>query len=345
MAIGPEALRALLVAHVGPKAGALRLSPAPSERHEGREQRFMAQGADGSLDIHVYPSSEREVARREEAGLRLGGAVGLAPALVAAGAVGAEVERAAGLEPGAWVIIAQQPRGEPLGQRPLSDPEADGWLFLLLTLHHLRPEMTSQSSSMSADLSAWWARIQPGWEAGRAQYGAPPYAPLMRALGQLHAITQVRIETNRALWAEVTRRPCHGNPAPGRLVKEDTRLTLTKWSGFGLGDPAIEVARVAALAALAGELTRAQYAHFVAAYLDGMRDLRDATLEQRLRIFASVAPMGFTLTALAALAQPATPPAMRRSLIEQISRALAWSQESLGVEIDAPAALLAPLLG
>ena len=345
MAIGPEALRALLAAQLGPAAAALRLAPAPPERHEGRESRFTASGADGALDIHLYPASEREMARREEAGLRLGGAVGLAPTLVAAGAAGPEFERATGLEPGAWVVIVQEPLGEPLGQRPLSDAEADGWLFLLLTLHHLRPEMTSQASSMSADLSAWWARIQPGWEACRARYSAPPFAPLMRALGQLHAITQVRIETNRALWQELTRRPCHGNPAPARLVKEGARLTLTEWSGFGLGDPAIEVARVAALATLTGDLTRAQYTRFIAAYLDGMRDLADATLEQRLRMFTSVAPMGFTLTALAALALPGTPPAMRRSLIEQISRALAWSQESLGVEIGAPAALLAPLQG
>ncbi len=100
----------------------------------------------------------------------------------------------------------------------------------------------------------------------------------------------------------------------------------------------------AALAALSGELSSQQYVRFVAAYLDGMRDLQDTTLEERLRIFASVAPMGFTLTALAALAQPGViPPPARAGVIGQIGRALTWSQDTLGVEIGEPAALLAPL--
>lgn len=328
-----EALRALLGAHVNPAAGSMSLAPAAPE---GREQRFVARGEQGALDIHIYPPSEREAARREEAGLRLGSAVGLAPTLVYAG----EIEG----EPGAWAIIAHAPHGEPLGQRPLSEAEVDGWLFLLLTLHHLRPAMASQPSSMSADLSAWWARIQPAWEACRAAYSAPAFASLLHTLSQLHAITQVRIETNRGLWEGLTRRPCHGNPAPGRLVNDGGRLALTEWGGFGLGDPAIEVARVGALAALSGELTSERYVRFVAAYLDGMRDLRDTTLEERMRIFASVAPMGFTLTALATLAQPgAIPPPARRGVIEQIGRSLTWSQDTLGVEIGEPATLLAPL--
>lgn len=335
MSISAEALRALLAAHLGPQAGAMTLSQATPE---GGEQRFVARDASGALDIHLYPASEREAARREAAGLTLGSAVGLAPALVFAGEAGP------GQEPGAWLIIVQQPRGEPLGQRPLTDAEVDGWLFLLLTLHHLRPDMAAQPSSMSADLSAWWVRNQPAWEACRAAYAGPATQPLLRGLTQLHAITQVRIEANRELWAGVERRPCHGDPAPGRLAQEGARLTLTEWGGFGLGDPAIEVARVAALAALANELSSAQYTHFIAAYLDGMRDVRDATLEERLRLFASVAPMGVTLAALAALARPgAIPPRARRSLLAQVARALTWSQDALGVQIGAPATLLAPL--
>ena len=85
--------RTLLSAHLGPMAGALPLRPAPPE---GREQRFEARGASGALDIHVYPASEREVARREEAGLTLGSAVGLAPALVFAGGAGDSASPTAG---------------------------------------------------------------------------------------------------------------------------------------------------------------------------------------------------------------------------------------------------------
>ena len=342
MPIAEGALRAMLAGRLGPSSAALALTPVAPE---GREQRFVARGQAGeALDIHLYPASEREAARREAAGLTLGSAVGLAPALVFTGEATPTPGPAQGLEPGAWLIVAETPRGEPLGQRPLSDADIDGWLFLLLTLHHLRPTMAEQPSSMSADLSAWWARIQPMWETCRAAYGAPPFAPLLRTLGQLRAIAQVRVETNRALWEGVTRRPCHGDPAPARLVKQGTRLTLTEWSGFGLGDPAIETARVGALATLSGELTSAQYTRFITAYLDGMRDLRDTTLDERIRIFASVAPIGFALTALATLAHPgAVPPAARRGVLTQVSRALLWSQDALGVAVGDPTALLAPL--
>lgn len=338
MAIGEEALRALLATHAGRAAAALRLAPSPPE---GREQRFIASdAAHGGLDIHLYPASEREMARREEAGLRLGGAVGLAPELVYAG----EARGEAGLEAGAWIIIARRSQGEALGGRPLADAEVDDWLFLLLTLHHLRPAMTSQISSMSANLGAWWGRAQPDWAICRQAYTAAPFVPLMRGLSQLHAITQVRIETNRALWEGIERRPCHGNPAPGHLVKAGGRLTLTEWSGFGLGDPGIEAARVGALAALAGELSSPQYTRFIAAYQDGMRDLRDATLEERLRVFASVAPMGFTLNALAALARPGViAPRARAGVVGQVIRALTWSLTTMGVEIGDPATLLAPV--
>lgn len=340
MGASVEAVRALLRAHLGPAASAMTLSQAPSL---GGEQRFVARDGSGALDIHLYPASEREVARREEAGLTLGGAVGLAPALIFAGEAG-PASGQAGFDPGAWLIVAQAPRGEPLGQRPLSDAEIDGWLFLLLTLHHLRPALANQPSSMSADLSGWWARQQPAWETCRAAYGGTATQPLLRALTQLHAITQVRIETNRELWAGVERRPCHGDPIPAHLVKDDARLTLIEWSGFGLGDPAIEAARVAALVALTEQITSAQYTRFIAAYLDGMRDLRDATLGERLRLFASVAPTGFALATLAALAQPgAIPPRARRGPLAQVARALIWSQEALGLQFDPPAALLAPL--
>lgn len=333
MATSADALRALLAVYLGPAVNAMRLTPmAP----EGREERFEARGPSGVLQAHLYPPSEREMARREEAGLRLGGAMGLAPELIAAG----EHPQ----QPGGWIILVQSPNGDPLGGRPLTDAESAQWLFLLLTLHHLRPDMAAQPSSMSADLSAWWARLQPAWESVRSGYAEPRHAPLLQTLGQLHAITQVRIETNRALWVDVIRRPCHGNPAPGRLVSEDRRLRLTEWSGFGLGDPAVETARVSVLATLMGELAPQQYERFVSHYLDGMRDLRDATLEERFRLFASVAPMGFTLSALAALAQPGALPANARpGIVAQLGRALTWSQRALGVAFGEPAALLAPL--
>ena len=147
---------------------------------------------------------------------------------------------------GGPVVIAAAPAGSPLGDRPLSDAEVQGWLFLLLTLHHLAPSSVTVPSAMSPDASAWWQRAQASWDACRNSYAAAPYRPLVEALTSLRAIAGVRIETNRALWNDVSRRPCHGNPVPANLVQTSGPLVLVEWDGFGLGDPAMEVARAAA---------------------------------------------------------------------------------------------------
>src|SRR5258707_8893200 len=104
-----------------------------------------------------------------------------------------------------------------------------------------------------------------------------PYTTLFRS-----------VEVNRGLWQDLPRRPCHGNPVPAHVVRTSTGMQLIEWSGFGLGDPAMEVGRAAALAALSGELSAGQYVQFIADYLAGMRDTGDTTLEERVHVFASI---------------------------------------------------------
>lgn len=281
------------------------------------------------------PASER--AAREIAGLRLGGTLGLAPTLLLADEAGAAL--------GGPVVAYEEPDGIPLGERRLSSEDAHGWLFLLLTLHHLPAGSLGLPSSMSPDIAIWWQRNQPAWEACRAAYAATRYKPLLDALSQLHAIVGARVETRRALWQGITRRPCHGNPVAAHVLRAGGRLVLVEWDGFGLGDPAMEVGRAAALAVLSGELDTAQYVSFVADYLVGMRDTTDATMEERLRVFASVLPLGFCFTVLHLLAESRLPPADRERYLAQVGRALTWIQDTLGVQVGDPSELLAALQG
>lgn len=119
---------------------------------------------------------------------------------------------------------------------------------------------------------------------------------------------------------------------------------LVEWDSFGLGDPAMEVGRACALAVLSGELSSGQYVRFVSDYLDGARDLGDRTLEERLRTFASVLPLGFCFTVLRMLGQDDHMPSSERErYVEQVGRALIWIQDALGVEIGEPHSLLASL--
>ncbi len=298
-----------------------------------------------TLVVKYYAPDHADAARREAEGLRVCGAVGLAPTLVTFDEIGGTV--------GGPLVIYRQPAGAvPIGERPLSDEQVNGWMFLLLTLHHLSPDKVQQQSTMSPGIEQWWERIQPLMNEVRAAYTEPVYAPLLAALDQLRNLVDVHVRTNRDLWLNVPRRPCHGDPVPINVVSNQGRMVLVDWGGFGLGDIALEIGRAAALAALNEEITSEQYIRMITDYLAGTRDLKDATLEQRLQIYASVFPFGFTLFMLSFLARlqadgPETtlvndPAEYRGRGLMAVARSLTWIQDALGVQVAAPGDVLAP---
>ena len=299
------------------------------------EQRYAVTASGRRMTLGVYSPATAESARREIAGLSLAQGLGIGPALVFSDEAGAAL--------GGPVVLLEEPEGEPLGERRLSAEEAHDWLFLLQTLHHLPADRVTIASSMSADAATWWQRTQSAWDECRALYAGERFRPLVDALAKLHAIVGVHVEVNRGLWASVARRPCHGNPVPAHLVRAGGRLTLVEWNGFGLGDPAMEVGRAAALAALSGELSAGQYVQFIADYLAGMRDGKDPSLEERVRVFASILPLGFCFVMLRLLALGRQDQQEYAHGVEQVSRALIWIQDTLGVEVGSAVELLAPL--
>lgn len=302
---------------------------------DGSEQRFRIAAGGATYTLTCYDPAALDSARREAAGLRLGGQMGMAPALVHAD------ESSGAL--GGPVVLSADPVGEALGGGRLSADDVHGWLFLLLTLHHLPADSTTVATAGSPDAATWWQRTQPAWSACQAAYQQPAFQPLIQALAKLHAVVGVHVEAHRGLWQSLRRRPCHGNPVPAHVVRTGKGMMFVEWNGFGLGDPAMELGRAAALAALAGELSASQYVQFVSDYLAGMRDVRDATLEERVRVFASILPLGFSFAVLQLLAQSGPGSADYRHNIEQVERALIWIQDTLGVEVGKPADLLAPL--
>lgn len=296
------------------------------------------------LIVKYFTKDHTDATRREAEGLRVCGAVGLAPQLVAFDEIGATV--------GGPLVAYRQPVGVAIGERPLTDEQANGWMFLLLTLHHLAPEKVQQHSTLSPGIEQWWERIQPLWNEVRAAYTDPMYAPLMTALDKLRTLVDVHVRTNRDLWLNVPRRPCHGDPVPVNVISSDGRLILSDWGGFGLGDIALEIGRAVALAALNEEISSEQYIRLITEYLAGTRDLKDPTLEQRLQVYASVFPFGFTLFMLSLLARLQTdgpettlvndPAEYRGRGLMAIARSLTWIQDALGVEVATPNEVLAP---
>jgi hypothetical protein len=319
-------------------AGVSGLETPPTIRRlpgYGDEERFHISSPATQLMLVRYPPSARERARRDAAGLRLAGEVGLGPELRMVDETGKAL--------GGPVVVYTLPKGRTPGGAPLSDDDVKWWLFLLLTLHHLQPERVSVTSSMSPDVASWWQRTQSAWLACQSAYAAPVYRPLLDSLKRIAAVVGVHIDVQREQWRGVVRRPCHGNPVPANLLHDGTRMMLLEWDAFGLGDPALEVGRAAVLATLAGSLTKEQYTNLLPGYLAGMRDLGDATMEARLRLVTDVMPMGFCLTVLNLLAKESLSAQERARQLDAVSRALLWLQRTLGLNEDDPSTLLAPL--
>lgn len=309
------------------------------------ELRFIVRAGDQRYLFKWYPPNEAEPARREVEGLRVAGVVGLAPPLIVADEVGGTL--------GGPVVITQQTAGTPLDAGHISDADADAWLFLLLTLHHLPPDQVRVDSSLSPDLVTWWQRMQPAWDFCRNAFAAPPYQPLLDLLTQLHLVASARVEAHRGLWRRLPRHVCHGNPVAANVLSDGGRLMFIEWEGFGLGDPALEIGRTMVLATLEDHFDATQYSRMLMSYLAGTRDLRDATLEQRIDVFTSVLPLGYSFYLLALLAPDAggaatanagLAPTERSRTLDQAGRALAWVQGALGILDPAPAVALAPLV-
>jgi hypothetical protein len=328
-------LREYLQAHpLSGFAGPLEIVPLSGPEDE---QRYLLSAGEKRAVLKRYAPAGAERARREATGLTLGGTVGLAPTLLLAD-LGSNIL-------GGPVVAFTPPPGAPLGGRPLAEDEVQGWLFLLLALHHLPPAQLTIPSGMSADIVAWWQRMQPAWQACRTAYSGKPTRPLLDSLTKLHAIVGARVEARKALWKDVPRRPCHGNAVAEHVVRDGVRFALVEWGDFGLGDPALEIGRAAGLALLTGELSGQQHAQLVGSYLRGAGDFGDKSLAERILLFNSVLPLGFSFTLLQLLAHPLTPAADRARDLEQVARALAMTAEALQIGIGDPHAMLAPLRG
>jgi hypothetical protein len=324
-----EYLRAHPVAGLGEVQQIIRL-PSPDD-----EQRYLVSAGNARVVLKRYAPAAVDRARREATGLKMGSRVGLAPELLLFDGAGGPL--------GGPVVAFAPPAGAPLGGARMSDADVQNWVFLLLALHHLPPTQVDVPSGMSPDLATWWQRMQPQYQACRVAYTSKITGPLLKALTQLYAVVGARVEARKALWRDVTRRPCHGNAVAEHVVSDGGRLALVEWGDFGLGDPALEVGRAAGLSLLTGELSTTQYTNFIGSYLRGASDLADKSIAERILLFTSVQPLGFAFAVLQVATARDTSPAERTRLLDQAAAALAQTAEALKVSIGDPQALLAPL--
>lgn len=314
------------VPHMGDPVRAVPLEP-------GRNvTRWRVEYPQGSVILKSYRDSALQLARSEVAGLTLMGTLGLAPTLIS-------MEQPPELA-GSVVLIQEDVAGEPLSSR-ITEESVLSWQTVLLTLHHLPPPPKTPESPTCSGVLPWWERTRRLWAECRGRYTAPAMRPLMEALAQLEAIVGVRVEVNRHLWLGASRRACHGQADPSKIVFTQQRLMLTDWTAFGVGDPAMDVTIATMRPALSGMLDEHLLNVFLDGYTWGMRDLGDEGLSQRIGILSSVMPFASAIEALAEGMD--ADPAERARTIFIVRRALDRVSRSLSVAIGSVEELVAPL--
>ncbi|HEX9067689.1 MAG TPA: hypothetical protein VF807_02885 [Ktedonobacterales bacterium] len=298
------------------------------------EHRFLLLAGDQRAVLACYTQHGTRRAQREAAGLWTGGKLGLAPALLLTESEGGPL--------GGAVLAWAQPEGTSLGGRLLSDTEVRQWAFLLLTVHHLAPDQVRVQGGAGNDLAIWWRSTQAAWEASRIALTPTSTQPLLAALTRLRAVVSARVEARKSLWHNLRPRPTHGSPIPSNIYI-GKRPMLVEWGGFGLADPAMEVGHVAANAAISGEMSIEAGAKLIDEYLAGMRDLGDRTLDERVEVFASVAPLGESFELIRSIGRAGLPPQQRQANLRRLVSALTWTQKTLGTLVGDARELVMPL--
>ena len=225
----------------------------------------------------------------------------------------------------------------------MSDQDVQGWLFLLLTLHHLPPDAAPFPSSMSPDATTWWHRSRPPGRPAKPLYTRVATSPLMDVADQTACH---RRRPNRGSTG-----PLDLRDSPSLPRQSGARLSFHignaphahRVGGIRPGDPAMEFARAAGLAALSGDLDSTVCPLCLRLPFRNARP-RDATMEERIQVFASVLPLGFCFVMMSVLAEDKQATAEERDArIAQVERALTWIHDTLGVELGDTEMLLAPL--
>lgn len=317
--------------HQVPSLVAADATAAPAGRRGAASCTLIISGGRYLL-LKQYAADVASAAQHEHDGLTTGGELGLAPQLRWA----EDSERFGPL------ILLDAPSTPPSPDAPLDDAQASGWLFLLLTFHHLPATSLRLPSSVTSDLGAWWQGLQHRWNAAKA-LPVGGAAPMLDALARVQVIANVHAEAKRALWANVATHPTHGDATPAHLAHDGGRPLLLDWETSGQGDPAMDAAFALVRTTLAGQLTSAQFSALREEYLRTTRDLKDAALAERLDAAVTLAPFATCVEALERLATPPIAESERAHLVSRIERALSWMARSLGVEVGDVPALVAPL--
>ncbi|MCC6454775.1 MAG: aminoglycoside phosphotransferase family protein [Caldilineaceae bacterium] len=124
------------------------------------------------------------------------------------------------------------------------DPgELWAWAEAIGSLHTTPPDEVRRFSPHPINLDFYW-RIEQGSIAQITQWLAPSGLALTPLFQRLAAATTQLVQTSLPLWTAAMPTPVHGDLTRDHTLVERGRITLLDWEMFGLGDPALDAARL-----------------------------------------------------------------------------------------------------
>ncbi len=216
-----------------------------------------------------------------------------------------------------------------------TDPSAlIAWAEAIATLHASPPDDVRRISPHPVNLDFFW-RIEQGSIAQIEDWLAPSGLALTKLFKTLATATEQLVQVGLPLWATAAPTPIHGDLAREHTLVERGRVVLLDWEMFGLGDPALDVARLLQREALSLE------PHQVDSWLNTyLRFVDQPAMAERIDLFQRLLDVHNVIYLVVGLQQHTT-----TQLDNDLRDAVPYLQAALSTAIDhATAALKLPAI-
>lgn len=226
------------------------------------------------------------------------------------------------------LIVYRWSEGESID--PNAQDELFAWAEAIGMLHATPTDDVQRFSPHPVNLDFYW-RIEQDSIAQIQRWLATTDLTLVKTFDEIAAATTELVQNSLPLWATATPTAVHGDLSHQHTLLERGRVTLLDWEMFGLGDPALDVARL--LQREAQTLTPSQTEQWLDRYL---QTVDHPTLAARIDLFQKLLEVHNIVYLLIGLQQHTAV-----QLDAELRDVLPFVQASLATALDRAADVLA----
>jgi thiamine kinase-like enzyme len=139
------------------------------------------------------------------------------------------------------LIVYQWIEGESIATSDFAALAA--WAETIAMVHNTSMEEVRRFSPHPLNLATFW-RVERGSISQIERWLAPSHLRLSDFFASLATAGEQLVQAGLPLWAHAVPSAVHGDLAYGHTLLERGRVVLLDWEMFGLGDPALDVARL-----------------------------------------------------------------------------------------------------